>query len=387
MIISRPRIEEADGLVRSVARVTWQDGRAEDLWFAVEAGHGQFMLEGNADPFFLGMLQVAMAQGEDLVVEGSLSARLKMHVDTDLQPALMLLRLRQQRIAVTAEDLRDDAPRGHGVATGFSGGVDSFMTLCEFTDPARPPPFRLTHLFFHGVGALDDREFPQRVAAARAVAELSGLSLVPIRSNLSALNLLPFTKSHIPRNLACAALLPGLLRRFYFSSGFTFADFHDDAEEIAMLLPVLVPLLSTSETEFVPVGSEHTRTDKTRHLADYPVAWEHLNVCVAPETVRNCSKCWKCGRTLLTLDCLGMTERFAPSFDLEVWRGARAAYVGEQVLNLRKRKNPLNHELIRLSRETGRGFTPRERLLGLLASVLPKQLYDRVARPEAAQRR
>ncbi len=380
MIVSPPRIEEAQGLVRSIARVTFADGHAQDLWFGVEPRHGAHLRPGDADPFLLGLLQVAMSRGEELVLEGCVSARLKQHADMDLQAVLLLLRLEQRRIRVSAGSLRADGAEGQGVGTGFSGGVDSFVTLCDFTDPACPPEYRLTHLFFHGVGALEERDFGPRVAQARAVADLVGLDLVAVSSNLPALNPLPFSRSHILRNLACAALLPGLLRRFYFSAGFTFADFRADADEIAMLLPALAPLLSTAATEFVPAGSEYTRVEKTRRLADFPIAWRHLNVCVAPDTVRNCSRCWKCGRTLLTLECLGVVDRFAEAFDLDVWRQARAGYVGEHVLNPRKRGSPLNREVLELATASGLHFTPRERLLGALAPALPKRLYDRAAR-------
>lgn len=385
MIISAPRIEEADGLVRSVARVALADGSARDIWFGVTSRHAGFIRPDNADPFFLGLIQVAMTRGEDMVVEGSLSRRLKLHADTDLQSLLMLLKLDQRPVRITAETLRDDAPAGQGVGTGISGGVDSFTTLLDFGPNKRLGSFGLTHLFFHSVGALEERDLADRLSQAGAVAELAGCELVLVRSNLPDLNTVAFIKSHTLRNLACAALLPGLLRRFYYSSGYCFAEFKAGAAEIAKLEPMLVPLLSTSEIEFMPVGAQYTRVEKTRRIADFVPAQRYLNVCVSPDTRRNCSKCMKCGRTLMTLECLGVAERFADVFDLETWRSVRSAYIGEHLLNWKMRNNSLSREVRELARERGYRYSAWERFLGLIAGFAPKRLYDRIAlggRPE-----
>ena len=55
-----------------------------------------------------------------------------------------------------------------------------------------------------------------------------------------------------------------------------------------------------------------------------------LDVCVANPDKRlaleklNCSRCWKCTRTLLTLEALGRLDAFEKVFDLPYYRTHRA---------------------------------------------------------------
>jgi hypothetical protein len=384
MIISNPRVEEAEGRVRTIARIAFDDGRTTDLWFAVHPDHARHLRAGDADPFLLALLMVAMANGEDIRIEGTISKRLKFHADHHLPSLLRLVTHPMRPAVVTAEAVVPDAEqRGPGVGTGFSAGVDSFTTLLDHGIECTDPEYRLTHLFLNSVGTVDERDMPERLAQVREVADQFGYAVVEVRSNLAVIHNMPFIKSHTLRNLACAAALPGLLRRYYYSSTHTYDAFRGRASDVAYLEPALVPMLSTAAMEFLPVGSEYNRVDKTRRIAPLPVARSHLNVCIAQQTARNCSRCNKCCRTLMTLECLGELENFREAFDLDMWRSVRSAYIGETVLNHKMRKVTLSREVADLARASGTRFTLHERLLGLLATVAPRELYDRITRSPA----
>jgi len=385
MIISAPRIEEASDGVRQVARVTLADGTAHDIWFSVPAEFGHGLMDGNADPFLVALIQEAMKRGEDITIEGTLSKRLKFNADRHLQPVLRMLRYPFSEIRIEAAALRDDETLGEGVGAAFSGGVDSFMTLLDHHTECDDPAYRITHLFIASVGAILDRDWAARCAQMRSVSEVHGVSAVSVASNLGEVLSLPLVKSHTLRTLSCAALMPRLLRRCYLSSGYNYPDIRPDNYYISPIEPAFVHLLSTGHTEMILTGAQYSRVEKTRRIAEMPSAQRYLNVCVSPLTDRNCSRCWKCTRTQMTLELLGKLDRFGDAFDLEIWPKVRSAYVGEWLLNRHKRKITIVREVQELARERGYRYSTWERFLGLLAGFAPKRLYDRIAlggRPE-----
>lgn len=72
-------------------------------------------------------------------------------------------------------------------------------------------------------------------------------------------------------------------------------------------------LLSTEATDSISTGSQYTRAAKTAQVAEIEPSYRHLDICVEPGTsrsgFRNCSRCWKCARTMVTLEALGKLDR------------------------------------------------------------------------------
>jgi hypothetical protein len=379
MIISRPRIEEQGRELRAVSTIRFADGTARDLWFSLPATFGEGLLEANADPFLMALLQEAMLRGEDIRVEGSLSKRLWFNAERHLQPMMQLLRYKLSRVRIEPEALRDDATMGTGAGLAFSGGVDSFYALLDHHAECDDPLYRVTHLFIASVGAILDLDWTARQAQMRAVAEMHGIGAIPIASNLNELLTLPLVKSHTLRTMSCPALLPRLFRRVYLASGYNYHDIKPNNYYLSPLEPAFVHLLSTAQTEMILTGAQHSRIHKTQRIADLPSAQRHLNVCVSPITDRNCSRCWKCTRTEFTLEMYGKLDKFDQAFDLDVWKKVRSAYVGEWLLNRNKRRITIVKEVQQLARERGYAYSRWERFLGVVASTMPKRVYDRIA--------
>ncbi len=83
-------------------------------------------------------------------------------------------------------------------------------------------------------------------------------------------------------------------------------------------------------------------------VAEFEPPHRFLNVCASGEgSGRNCSRCFECCRTLLTLEILGQTEAFAGVFDLDAYQQERRRFV-RKVLK-KDRKNPLNREILELA--------------------------------------
>jgi len=77
--------------------------------------------------------------------------------------------------------------------------------------------------------------------------------------------------------------------------------------------PSLDPLWSTDRLTVIHDGADASRVEKTRRVADEPLAQEHLRVCFMQFRRLNCSRCVKCMRTMATLTFLNRLDAF-PTF-------------------------------------------------------------------------
>ena len=77
--------------------------------------------------------------------------------------------------------------------------------------------------------------------------------------------------------------------------------------------------------DFISTGGSLDRITKTKTIADYDPAYKYLNVCVT--AVENDSTCFKCVRTMLTLDALGKLDKFSAVFDVQYYMNHRKRYI------------------------------------------------------------
>lgn len=366
--------------VAVVANVTCQ-GRTYPLWFSVAASWARHLDPTCLDPFVLGALPLALRLGDPVYAAGRMSARLLFSLNTALPALVTQTGGNFQPIKVRAAQAVDYAPPppySRGVATGFSGGVDSFCVLCDHLGPAVPPAHRLTHLFANNVGAFGRHgtttyraQLPRLENCAREL----HLPLVAIDSNLEALlDVATFTFDHEFRNVAAALVLQSLVGTYLYASGFHYEEcFRRGGDTpLASWDPVLLPLLSTERLRVLSVGAQYTRVDKTARIADFAPSRRYLQVCVRPGSVGNCSTCWKCARTQLALEVLGRLDEFGEVFDLALYRRIRPHYVVEML----RSDEPLWVEIRQLARTRQFEFPLTLRL----AAALPEKFVGAVRR-------
>lgn len=382
MKIGKPEITRRDG--DAVYEVPVHSSRGPDrLWYRVEARFGDFVAD-TCDAPLVALLIPAMTLGEDVEVAGVLSERLLYNIAGPYQRVLERLIPSLRRVKVQAEDVRHAHPRfasgrPPGVATGFSGGIDSFCLLADhhLAPPAEvPPSFRLTHLLFNDVGSHGrggERLFLERFAALKPHAERIGLPFIKVSSNLAAFyeGAFKFVQTHTPRNVSVALLLGKGIGRYLYASGTDYANvFVGPSREMSCADAIALPMLSTESMEAFSVGSEYTRVEKTLRVAGIAEAHAALDVCTRSAGPGNCSTCGKCMRTLVTLEIGGVLDRFAPSFDLAAYARRRDRYLRAA---LRSRHHYIE-EIRRLARERGVDLLPRRgawaRLRGGLAGLL-----------------
>ncbi|WP_299832299.1 hypothetical protein [uncultured Roseobacter sp.] len=287
----------------------------------------------------LSLLIPAMAVGEDLHIDAPVSPLLLYNLNNDIQHLLTIYNTNLSRIRITAAP-QDTPTPGTRVATGFSAGVDSFTTLAMFEGADMPPALRLDSLTTFDVGAMGDTSeseplYRDYCARVRTYAIENGLEWFTLATNIADFYSGPdcsFQKTHILRNTAAASFFGDVFQTYLYSSTFPYPQVNKGHYDIADIEPILLPLLASENMRVLSAGAGLTRMDKTRIVAGYGPAISHLDVCATGARVRmtlpykNCSKCWKCSRTMVSLDLCDALDAFSAVFDVDRYHRDRATY-------------------------------------------------------------
>jgi len=387
LVTSPPRREHGDGQVRVTAEVS---GRAP-LWFSLDERFAD-LLSDRADHVLVALLMPAMKEGRDLHVGGTVTDSLLHHANADLQRLLRMEHPELHPIRVTAGEAAPPAGRAAGVATGFSGGVDSFATLSEyFWGDDVPASLRVTHLLNNNVGAHGpdgDALWRVRRAPLERIAADLALPFVTVDSNLDDhYPRIGFIESVTPRNAAVTHLLGAGIGHLHLASAIPFPFVRvDDTGEIARIDTMLVPLLSTAAVTIASANSGQTRVQKTLSLIGRPEA-RHLDVCTDddPARRRNCSTCAKCMRTMLTFEIAGRLQDFCPgTFSYGPYAARREAFIAKVLSS----DDPYHREIRAYADEVGWRWTAAERRRGFahgLRTAVSRGVH-RVARMPLARR-
>jgi hypothetical protein len=301
------------------------------LWFSVQAEFSDF-ISSNSDAALAGLLIPAMLRGENIEIEGNVSARLHYNLNGRMQALVRSVLPELKRVRITASSLTTSEARPRGVATGFSGGIDSYCVIADHLLTDCNPHYRLTHLLYNDVGAHGapgkfDFYFDK---ISKAAAPL-GLPIIKVASNLT--DFYPtsptFQQTHTLRNAAVALLLQGGIGKFLYASAYQFSDQKfAPSNDIGFTDAAGVQFLSTESLDAFSVGSEHSRVGKTLIVSQHPETYQTLDVCTSEDHSRNCSACFKCMRTMLTLEIAGRLQFYCDAFDLEKYQSHRAWYIG-----------------------------------------------------------
>ena len=314
----------------------WKDDNA-GLWFSVDEQYEGYLCTESADAFVSAMLWYAMVTGSDIISEAPISQKMQFSINHYLIPALCTEKNGYRRISVSGPTVKACFPQAKGVGTGMSCGVDSMYTLHEYMN-AEPAENKLTHLAYFNMGAIfhpdnsdkrttytieefykkTDEMSEEKMTKATEVANMVNLPLIYVSSNMdSDYYRGAYGYTAVYRNCSCILALQKLFRTYYCSSA-GWPDYFDlslseGSEHYEMLL---CQSLSTESCTFI-LSDYVTRIEKTEAIADWDVAWNYLDVCF---NFRNCGRCAKCYRTLLTLDLMGKVDNFSPVFDVDAFR-------------------------------------------------------------------
>ena len=218
--------------------VEWQNDNS-GLWFAVPIEYKGFLCAERSDAFVVAMLWYAMITGSDIMVEEPMSEQMAFNVQQFLIPALCTSENGHKIIKLMGPTVSDALKNVGAVGTGMSCGVDSLYTLHEYNSADIPKNYRLTHLTYYNMGAIfhpnrsEKRKYSlqefyettdvmsiEKCKNAQKVAEMSGLPLIYVKSNLdSDYYRGAYGHTGVYRNCAMTLSLQKLFSKYYNSSG------------------------------------------------------------------------------------------------------------------------------------------------------------------------
>jgi len=193
----------------------------------------------------------------------------------------------------------------------FSGGVDSSFTAWRHRtgQAGRQTENLQAGVILHGfdIPIKNVKAYNLAFERSRIMLDSLGMEIIPLTNNLRGLGF--FDDSHATILASCLALL-----QKRFSVGLV----ADSDPYSVMLLPWAFPygsnslsdrFLSSNAFSILPDGAGYGRFDKIQALSSWPEAMSNLRVCLGHDPdrrVRNCCRCEKCIRNILTFRVLGL---------------------------------------------------------------------------------
>jgi len=170
----------------------------------------------------------------------------------------------------------------------------------------------------HGHGEAGRALYRKRLGRVRPNGDSIALPLIDVDSNLDEFYLavrVAFQPSHTMRNAAVAHLLSKGIGRYLYASSIPYPWVAvAPSFDISFVDSILLPLISTSALSIRSSGSDMTRTDKVALISQVPETYQTLDVCIRSTDGTNCSECSKCHRTMLTMELLGVLDRYSTVF-------------------------------------------------------------------------
>jgi hypothetical protein len=319
MIVHTPTLTKDSGKICIASRIEMQKPlpyMPERLWYRFDEKHEDW-LSPRIDGFAATALLVAMYAGEDLTIRGPLSPKLAYglhdyrNVFHSWKPNLFkMVEIHFDQLEAVPQNIGQT-----GVASAFSGGVDSFYTLwSHLTENQAIPTARITHgLFVHGLDLRLDDEANYRDAAQKYSDLYKGLGLELILASTNAYLFSEFRINWIyfygAPMIGAALLMSQFLRRFYIPSGYpSYTKLVPNG-----ISPLTDHLLNTESLDMIHHGAETSRFEKLAILVDWPVTYHHLRVCSDKkrlDVLQNCSSCHKCYRTTTVLAILDSLQNY-----------------------------------------------------------------------------
>ena len=309
MIIKDTQISRTDTTTVLSATCKIRNFGWDRVYFRLENTTPYDCVQDDASPFAAALLLPAMQQGQDLTIDGSISAQLYEGMHAIMQEVLRW-DIGLRRIEINAAALTADLPRSQRSASFFSGGVDSFYTYLKHkTDPVdanRIESFIVVNGF--DISRRNLQLWNRTLESIGAVASSDNVELMVVRSNIQDLvePILLWDYSHGGCLAAVGLFVRGAFQRIYIPST------HSVMEQIPWGSNLALDAhWSTESTTFIHDGSEATRLQKViSQIALSPLALKHLRVCFANEDgAYNCGKCDKCLRTMTNLFVAGVLEK------------------------------------------------------------------------------
>lgn len=362
--IAKPVLSTQNGRSRVTAVVDVGDGVSRELWIEVDEKFSDFLCVDRLDAYAVGLVILAIKTRQDITFEAPLTWQLKDGLERDFIDVICQKQPDLYHVRLFAETLPPVEKKKEMVGTGVSCGVDSLFTIKRrmMDEDSSDKILLLGDLLDSYQGKRE--AFKILEANARSFSKESNIPLVLMRTN--------YTGGDIPGlcaerctsycNMFCALMLQNRLSRYYIASGGPINDFGfylekgffgTDCSDYDLLT---LSACSTSSLKFVVDGLE-LRAEKVAALVEWPLAWNHLDVCFrhSKGMGNGTNDCPKCMHTIVEILCQGglsKLERFKNVFDVEYVRTHMHEYLAD-LLRIRMHGDEYGLELWPLRRNAG----------------------------------
>lgn len=302
MRIFPPQKTETSSSIEVRARVEERRGE-RDLWFRFQKPLG-LDPSSDLDSFAVALVLVAMQQGEDLELEGTISKKLSLGLESYQAVFSSWFPERFKKIQIRPQGLREDPPPHSRLkASAFSGGVDSFYSYFKLK------PLLSHTLFMSGfdmpLGLVDS--IRALTDSYSRFMDQEQTPLITGSTNVRTfVNTADWTNSHGQALAASALFFKESFGTFFIPASYTGGTYPKWGTH-----PDLDAHLSTESMEFQHHGKDANRVQKLKEISQHKESYQRLRVCWIQDIgLKNCGECEKCVRTMASLEILGVLDRY-----------------------------------------------------------------------------
>lgn len=319
MKITNIRTEENDTHITLLADCKIRPYGWDTVYFSFDKKYKDDLVL-DASPLAAAFLIPAMVQGEELVVDGTISEKLYFGMRQLMETvADWKWHIKTKRINIKVENMVPDTGHPQHVATFFSGGVDSFYTFLKHQNDTTD---KLDHFILikgNDIELENQDLWNSTLESVSRIAEKSNIELVIVESNYQTIMEPMIDQGYTHGGLLAAV---GLCMRNRFKKIYIPATFTRELDIKWGTHPDIDHMWGTETIAFQHDGEEATRYQKVDlQVARSPLALEELRVCyMNVKGTYNCGKCEKCYRTMVALLATGQLDKaktFPHEFNLD----------------------------------------------------------------------
>lgn len=338
IVIKKPCIKKIDNnKIKIYSEIKINNDIGKELYYEIESKEKINFDSEIADGFLVALLPLAMKKGYNIEVDAGISEKLYFQLTEFYIPIIARYQNDQQTIKIIAKYLYNNKINNCAVATGASGGVDSFYSICKYYN-TEINGNKLTHLLFTNMCTLDNEEnrirqwFEERKQIIQKITDDFGLQLLAVYSNLFEFYDFPykeFSYYFACTYGSCALVLQNLIGIYYQSSGVTLEEFNIKTDHDCAYFDLFnLKELSTESLVFYSTGIERTRLEKIEYISKFESVTKNLSVCAEEVSGKghlrkkklNCGRCSKCLRTIAELYVFDRVDAFEDVFQLEYFK-------------------------------------------------------------------
>lgn len=298
-------VEQDDQIVVG-ARIEGPPVETKHMWYRLPVAHKSALTE-SCDPFVVAYLLDAMQYKADFIVHGEVSPSLLQNLE-EFQDAWVSWKAdRYTKIDILADYEREQTmPETTAAVMTFSGGVDACFTAYRHRTGkcGRWQRDLRAGVMIHGFDMTLRKveDYQRAFKKAGNLLHSLGLELIPIATNLRKVL---FDPVDAQGNFLASCLI--LLKGEYISGLIAGSFYYPCLIFPWGTNPITDPLLSSDSFRIIHDGTGFSRFEKVRQIAEWSETFSNLRVCIVGEKKdRNCCRCEKCIRTILSYRAWGL---------------------------------------------------------------------------------